>query len=151
MENGRCSCGLLRAYPPPPVSSPTRGKGVGSGWETGSPGMEPGIPACCWASPFVNPLPCLNWEGGPSVFPAGVGSTRPDARELGCTDVGSDFEGCPDLAMCFCLTLPFPRPSASKQVSPLLSFTSASHVLFRVQCSVWLSSHQVTVGSTDKK
>lgn len=37
MENGRCSRGLLRAYPPPRVSFPTQGKGVGSGRELGSP------------------------------------------------------------------------------------------------------------------
>lgn len=163
MENGRCSCGLLRAYPLP-CEFPRPGGGRVEWVGAGSPpllhtrcGAEPGIPAHVWASPFTNPLPNhepsagrLSPEGGSALLRAGVGGTWPGSRELGCRDVGSALQGCAShvLLLNFALSWTLPLPASFSIPLLLLPVTFR---LFRVQCSVWLSSHQAILGGTDEK
>lgn len=120
-------------------------------------GAEPGIPAHVWASPFTNPLPNhepsagrLSPEGGSALLRAGVGGTWPGSRELGCRDVGSALQGCAShvLLLNFALSRTLPLPASFSIPLLLLPVTFR---LFRVQCSVWLSSHQAIVGGTDEK
>eukprot|EP00072_Mus_musculus_P073117 XP_017174880.1 PREDICTED: uncharacterized protein Gm36803 [Mus musculus] len=54
--------------------------------------------------------------------------------------------------MCSSPTLPFPGPSPSSKLPHYaLLLLPVTFRLFRVQCSVWLSSHQATGRSTDAK
>lgn len=134
-----------------PSELPHPGEGKGAWVGAGSPPFphtrcwaEPGIPAHCWASPFANPLP-NHKPAAQSLSPArreaGVGGTWPGWRELGCRGLILMVSRlCHVLLPTFALS----GPSSLRLASPLLSFTSPSHILFRVQCSMWLSSHQAT-------
>lgn len=103
MENGRCSRGLLRAYPPPSVRFPTLGKGEGRGWEQGAhPSPTPGAGLSLESLPTAgyHPLsthsPITNPEAqslSQTRTEAGVGGgrsrgTRPGARESWCAGLG---------------------------------------------------------------
>lgn len=167
MENGRCSCGLLRAYPllrefPRPGGG--RAEWVGA---RGPPlpharcGAEPGLPAHCWASPFANPLPCrkpYGWESRSGARPCRVPVFPCSRQEQGAPGQvhehwGAKMWGLP--SPCSCLTLPFPGPSPLQQLLHFpLFLLPGTFRLFRVQCSergVWLSSHQATGRNTDEK
>lgn len=147
MENGRCACGLLRAYPLP-REFPRPGGGRAECVGAGSPPLphtrcraEPGIPAHCWASPFANqPTPqsqapktgSPNPEGGPAVSQAGGGAPGQEHESWGAERQGPALQGHP--AMCSYPTLPSPRPFSLQQAPPLLSLTFPSHV----PCSICL-------------
>lgn len=80
MENGRCSRRLLRAYPPPPMSSPGRGVAPpprqAPAWTPG-PGALP-LPGCRHL-PTCSLVTSLHaaLEGGLSALGTGAGAADP--------------------------------------------------------------------------
>lgn len=154
MENGRCSCGLLRAYPLPrefPRPGGGRAEWVGAGSRPlphTRCGAEPGIPAHRWASPFANPLPShkpYSWESQPGGRPCRVGRREKGAPGQVHKSWGAEMPGllsrvvqpCAPAQLC-----PFPEPPpSSKLLHCSLLLLPVTFCLFRVQYSVWLSAH----------
>lgn len=129
MENGRCACGLLRAYPLP-REFPRPGGGRAECVGAGSPPLphtrcraKPGIPAHCWASPFANQptpqpqarklgvpirreaLPCCRQEEGHLVRSTRAGVQR--GRGL----LSRVIQPCAPTQLC-----PLPDPSPSSRL-----------------------------------
>lgn len=161
MENGRCSCGLLRAYPlPREFPLPGRGRAEWVGAELGArPSPTPGA----WLSleslstaghhhlpthsPVTSPTAgSLTPEGGPAVLQAG----RSRGHLARCMRAGVCFPGLASHVLLpnFALSRTLPPPASFSITLLLLPVTFR---LFRVQCSAWLSSHQATGRNTDEK